>query len=324
MTWRAPDHLASQALTYWAHDPGVAPRLISLRENAVFEVRLDDGRAAALRLHRPGYNSEAEIRSELWWTGTIAARGFPVPRPIAAKDSNPLVSLEGGNCATMLEWVDGEPVGASGDPLGGTAFEQQALFREIGRLLARLHEQSDRLDLPDWFQRRNWNIDGFLGTDPLWGRFWENPGLTPSGRALLQTARTAARSDLADYVGAGADTGLIHADALRENVFHGQNGLTLIDFDDAGFGFRLFDLTTAVSQSIEDDTYPALRNAVVEGYRERRGLTEQEHALLPLFAMLRTFASVGWVMPRLPKDHPGIPRFIRRAELAAQSYLDAR
>ena len=36
-------------------------RLISHRENAVYEITLPDGQRAALRLHRPGYQDVAGI-----------------------------------------------------------------------------------------------------------------------------------------------------------------------------------------------------------------------------------------------------------------------
>jgi Ser/Thr protein kinase RdoA (MazF antagonist) len=315
--------LARAALTAW--DAGAtAPRLISERENAVFEIALADGHRAVLRLHRHGYNSLAEIRSELWWMKELAHAGFATPAPIATRDGALVHVLDTGRAATVLSWADGAPVGDGNAPLPGTAAEQRARYREIGAMLARLHALSDTFAPPDWFTRRAWDIDGFLGPDPEWGRFWENPALTEEGRAIVQTARAAARADLEAHAATGADFGLIHADALRENVFAGAKGLTLIDFDDAGFGFRLYDLTTAVSQSIDDPDHGALLDAVVEGYAARRTLSDQERRLLPLFAMLRTFASCGWVLPRLPADHPRIPKSARRAVAAARTYLALR
>ena len=61
----APDDIGMRAahiLAAWGL-PAQTPELLKYRENAVFKVRLADGRKAALRLHRPGYHSEAELRS---------------------------------------------------------------------------------------------------------------------------------------------------------------------------------------------------------------------------------------------------------------------
>ena len=313
---------ARAALAYWDND-GSAPALISHRENAVYEVRLADGRRAALRLHRPGYNSAPEIASELWWMQALAARGFPVPTPVAARSGDLTVPLAGDRLATMLDWATGAPLGSGGEPLGGTLAEQEALYRQVGVLLARFHDECDALVLPADFTRRDWNIDGFLGEEPLWGRFWDNPALSASDRAVVLQARAKARADLADYLKAGADCGLIHADGLRENIFRDGDTLTLIDFDDAGFGFRLYDLATAVSQAIDDPSYPSLTAAVLQGYASARPLDRQAAALMPLFAMLRCFASLGWVMPRLAPDHPQWARSAERAVRTARAYSGA-
>ena len=46
------------------------------------------------------------------------------------------------------------------------------------------------------------------------------------------------------------DRGLIHADLLGENILDDGAGLRLIDFDDCGWGFRFYDLGTAMLQSL--------------------------------------------------------------------------
>ena len=68
--------LAAKAVQAWGGSSH-APRLLSHRENAVFEVDLPGGRAA-LRLHRPGYRTDAHILSELSWTRQLveAARSY--------------------------------------------------------------------------------------------------------------------------------------------------------------------------------------------------------------------------------------------------------
>jgi len=309
----------SEAMEAWGLS-GQA-RLISHRENAVYEVYLPDGARAALRLHRPGYNTIAEIQSELWWTHALVDEGFPAPGPVARADGLYLTELSDGQVATLISWVEGQPTGMSGAPLPGSPHDQIARFTEVGRLLARLHIVSDGLNPHADFQRRDWNIDGLLGDEPLWGRFWEHPGLDPDTRTLVDTARAEASADLEAYHRQGGKTGLIHADALRENVFTTENGLVLIDFDDSGFGFRMFDLAVAVSQSLEDDNYDDLCAAVLAGYQSLRPLGAEDIRMLPLFALCRTFASLGWIVPRLPLDEASHARFIRRAALQSKRFL---
>ncbi len=305
------------ALAVWGGSD-IPPRLISHRENAVYEVMLAGGRAA-LRLHRPGYRSEAEIWSELVWTEALADRGFAAPRPVRGLGGE-LITRLGDQMVTVIDWIEGAPIGAVGVPLAGTAADHAALYAEVGGLLARLHNVTDTLDLPGGFARPFWDRDGLTGEAPLWGRYWEVPGLSAAEAALLRNARDRARSVLHDY-DAEADTGLIHADALRENVFRRDDGLTLIDFDDSGFGYRMYDLASAVTQSVDDDTYGAIVDGLLRGYAAQRPLSNTSRGLFPLFEMLRAFSSLGWTMPRIAPDHPKVPLYTGRALRAAERFL---
>ncbi len=87
-----------------------APRLIKDRENAVYEIALPGGERAALRLHRPGYQSQGAIRSELWWMAQLAEAGVPVPRPVPTRDGA-LVAEVDGRAASVVSWVEGAQIG---------------------------------------------------------------------------------------------------------------------------------------------------------------------------------------------------------------------
>lgn len=285
-------------------------RALSQRENAVYEVALPDGTPAALRLHRQGYQGAEAIRSELWWCQELSQAGLPVPRPVPLPDGGLMAELPSGQSASLVEWVSGDGLGLAGVPLAGRVADQIARHHALGGLLARVHNVSDGLDLPDWFTRHHWDRAGLVGDSPTWGRFWDHPAATPDQAVTLCTARDWLDLRLADYDRAGADLGLIHADALRENVMVQGDALTLIDFDDAGFGYRLYDLGSVLSQNLFEPAYPEIRAGLIEGYRAQRPLRED---LVDAFTLARTMASVGWTMPRLPPDHPVIVSHIARA-----------
>lgn len=294
---------------------GQNARLVAERENAVYEAALPEGRAA-LRLHRPGYQSIDEIRSELDWMHALAARGVAVPDPLGAP-----VVLSTGRVATAVRWVEGEPLGAAGVPLAGAPEQQCARFRAVGRAVARFHGASDSLDLGAGFTRHAWDIEGFLGAEPLWGKFWENPVLSDDERGLILRAREAARGVLEAFAERSGDYGLIHADVLRENVLVAGEAVTLIDFDDAGWGFRLYDLATLMSQNEDEPNAEDLLAAAVAGYRELRALPDEDVALLPVFVMMRRFASTGWVVPRSRPGEARVRAYAERALRAARAFM---
>ena len=307
----------AEALAAWG---GTSARLIKDRENAVYEVALA-GNRAALRLHRVGYQSLAAIRSEITWMRELARAGMSVPAPVPAMSGEAVVTLANGRLATVVSWMEGQPLGAAGEPLAGTPGEQATLFHAVGREVARLHNITDGLDLPDGFHRHAWDIEGLLGEQPFWGRFWESPALSPSERALVQEVRGLARHRLRAFAEEGGDFGLIHADVLRENVFVDRGRVSLIDFDDAGFGFRLYDLATLMSQNEEEAHHGELRDAALAGYRSERALPEDAAALLPLFVLLRRFASMGWVVPRAGAGSGKVRLYAERAVRAAEAFL---
>ena len=290
---------AAEAAAHWGGRP---VRLLAHRENAVFEMALPGGARAALRLHRQGYQAPPAIRSELWWCAALAEAGVAVPAALPARDGALLVMLQDGSHASAIAWAEGDALGELGKPLAYPLPQALRLHRALGHLLRRMHDATDALTLPADFTRPHWDRAGLVGEAPFWGRFWEHPGADADQRALLLRARDFLDERLAD---AGA-IGPIHADVLRENVLvQGGEALSMIDFDDSGIGFRLYDLGTAMSQNLYEPDPTALRDALMEGYGTA------DAAMVEAFTLARCCASVGWLMPRLAPEHP-----VHRSHLA--------
>lgn len=300
--------IATEAAAHWNGRP---LRLLAHRENAVFEMALPGGARAALRLHRQGYQAPAAIRSELWWCAALAAAGVAVPAALASREGPLLVTLPDGSQASAIAWAEGEAMGVGGTPLAQTLPQARHLHRALGQLLRRMHDATDALTLPADFTRPRWDRAGLVGEAPFWGRFWEHPDATPDERSLLLRAR----DFLAERLAEPARLGPIHADVLRENVLVQGEALTLIDFDDSGIGFRLYDLGTAMSQNLYEPDPTALRDALMEGYGTA------DAAMVEAFTLARCCASVGWMMPRLAPEHPVHRRHLARFALCARRVM---
>lgn len=292
---------AEEAARHW---DGRLVRLINERENAVYEMAVPQGRAA-LRLHRRGYQSAAAIQSEHAWTSALADAGVPVPRPLASVGGETLVELSTGRHVSVVTWVSGEPLGMAGRPFEAPLPVVLARHRALGALVARVHAATDAMGLPAGWTRPAWDRDGLVGEAPVWGRFWDHPAATDEDRAALLRARDALRERL------GGPVAPIHADVLRENVLVDGDHLSLIDFDDCGTGFRLYDLGTVMSQNLYEPARDAIRDALMEGYGT------DDRTTVDLMTLARTCASVGWTMPRLAADDPIHRRHIARAVMWA-------
>ena len=297
---------AKAAASHW---DGRIIRTLRDRENHVYEMVGPFGRAA-LRLHRAGYQSAAAIRSELWWCDQLSRAGLPIPAALVAQGGALLVPLKDGRHASAIHWMEGEALGEAGLPFSRPMSEVLDQYHALGQLLARLHRTTDELVLPAEFTRPRWDRDGLVGETPFWGRFWEHPAATPDQRRALIRARDVLSERLV-----GQDVGLIHADLLRENVLVNSRSVSLIDFDDSGFGFRLYDLGTALLQTLHHPEHPEIRAALMAGY----GTTDQ--VMVDTFTMARALASVGWTMPRLAPDDPIHKSHLARAMLCAERVL---
>ncbi|WP_126974755.1 phosphotransferase enzyme family protein [Frigidibacter oleivorans] len=305
------------ALAQWGFD-GAACRLVAARENKVYRVD-HEGAAYALRLHRPGYCSEAELRSELQWMAAADAGGLHVPAPVAS-GAGAYLHIIDGVAVDVLRWLEGQPLGKTGVPL--ELDDRTGLFRAIGREMARLHEVSDAWTPPGGFTRRRWDRDGLLGDAPVWDRFWDNPTLSPEDRALFLRLRKVATAELTARE-ADLDYGLIHADLVRENLLINGDRVNLIDFDDSGFGFRLFDIATTLLRNRTEPDFEALKAALLDGYLSVRDI---DLAALDLFVVLRAATYVGWIISRMTEDGAAArnARYIDTARGLTEAYLSRK
>lgn len=322
--------LAKAALSRWEGGFG-EPQLIKYRENAVFSAYRSDGARVALRVHRHAYHSDEALQSELFWMSELSRAGIEVPPIIPASDGRLFLHVGAPGVpeerqVDMLGWLSGTPIGSAegGLAIGSEASEE--LYRNAGRLAARLHNYSTAMELPADFIRHSWCDEGLLSEQPLWGRFWDLDFLSPPDRSLLLEARRRALADL-EALGKPADRfGMIHADFVPENLLSNAGQLQLIDFDDSGFGWHMFELATALYFIVDEANYVSLRDALFAGYRAVRPLDEADERMLPLFLFLRGTTYLGWVQTR-PETQTAKelgPLLAERTCRLAATYLAAR
>ena len=282
---------AHAALAAYGISPHADVTLLNVSENGTF--RIDDpvqGRSV-LRVHRTDYHSRQAIRGELAWVTDLREEGVvktPAYLPSVAGDDVVVSRLATGEerFVVRFEWVDGsEP----------TEDRLQQDFIELGAITARLHGHARRWQRPAGFERFVWDFDTSLGDRGHWGR-WQD-GLAMDGEALEVLSRCAARLQerLAAF-GQGPDRfGLIHADMRLANLLVKGDDVTVIDFDDCGLSWFMYDLGSSLS-FIEHEPYvPELVDAWIRGYRTVAPLSPQDEAEIPTFIMLRRLLLVAWV-----------------------------
>jgi len=294
--------LAQSTLPHWNLE-GAVLEIIKMRENAVFCARRPDGARFALRIHRHGYHTDAELHSELLWMRALDASGIHVPPLIPSRTGELFIKATHAGVpearqVDLFGWVDGRQLGSAEGGVAGDYAEIELTFHTIGELSARMHNQASMWPIPSGFQRHAWDTEGLVGENPFWGRFWELAALSPDQRALVQRGRIRVARDL-DAFGRRPETySLIHADFTPENLLVDGEQVRPIDFDDAGFGWHLFDIATSLFFHLDADYFLAARDALVRGYRSARPLSDRDLDRLPLFFAARGFTYLGWVHTR--------------------------
>ena len=102
--------------------------------------------------------------------------------------------------------------------------------------------------------------------------------------------------------------------------------MRLIDFDDAGFGWHLFELVTSFYWQTGETYFDEIRDAVIDGYRAHRALPDAQLEYLPLFFLARGFTYLGWVHTRKETEtaHELTPMIVENVCALADDYLADR
>jgi len=288
---------AQDALAAYGAAGGASVELLNVSENATFLVTDPDSGPSVLRVHRLGYHTEREIASELAWMDALRAEaGVRTPRVLPAADGRQVVTVaeRGGEArrqCVRFEFLPGTEPGAEGEEPALTA----AHFAELGEITARMHRHAREWDRPAWFTRFHWDYPAAFGGQARWGRWQDGIGVGPAERAILGRLDDVLRERLHAF-GSGTERyGLVHADTRLANLLVNDGSVSVIDFDDAGFSWYLYDLGTAVSFFEHEPRVPGLVDAWLRGYRQAGTLSAADEAEIWTFIMFRRLLLVAWI-----------------------------
>lgn len=288
--------VATQALSAYDLHPESTLRLLNLSENATYAVEdAGTGETSILRVHRTGYHRPHEIESELDWLDALRTDSdVTVPTVLPARDGRRLVTVDqNGTARHVVHFA--MVAGTEPDEATLTADE----FHTLGRITAALHDHSLSWSRPEGFGRFSWDWRHSLGDRPRWGRWQDAVGVGEAEHDVLDRACALLQRRLSEY-GTGPNVfGLVHADLRLANLLVDGAGadraITVIDFDDCGFGWYFYDFGTAVSFFEDDPAVPEWQAAWADGYRTRRPLPSSDEAMLPSFVLLRRMLLLAWM-----------------------------
>ncbi len=318
-----PMTLFIEHLKRWPIEPTCSLVPVSRSENLVFRVRDGDEKLFVLRLHRPGYRSEREIRSELDWIQALG-RDTPVLVP-------EIVPTRGGDVLAPLT-VAGEAVPRfavlfvehQGELPDETDPRLPVIFETLGETAALCHLHVSGWTLPADFSRPSWTITDTLGSQGIWGDWRLAPDLSAADRGVLEQAQARLEA-LYDRYGTPPNRfGLIHNDMRPSNFLWHEDKLRLLDFDDCGFAWFIADFAASVSWFEDDPRVPALFAHWRTGYERYRHLSADDVAMAGPALMARRLLLLAWSATRADTDLASAyaKGFTQRTVALARRFLD--
>jgi len=286
--------LAHHALPLYGMDENAPIKMLNHSENTTFLVSPSGKPSTILRINRPGYHTEKILEGEISWIKALLEKN-------AVGTASPIPGLDGKyiqqishedyiqdlNCA-MFDFLSGK---APEENEASLVIE----FEKLGEVTARLHAHTKSWHKSSALHRPHWDFEHMMGNSPRWGRWQDGFYVTPDRAAVFGRVVTVMKKRLAAY-GMNKDRyGLIHADLRLANLLVDEGKVKVIDFDDCGFGWYMYDLGSALSFMEHEPYVPQLVASWIKGYTKVAPISREEREEIPTFIMLRRMILVAWL-----------------------------
>jgi Ser/Thr protein kinase RdoA (MazF antagonist) len=295
--------LARAALSAYDLPPDAQLTPIRMMNNGVFEVRTNSGAGFVLRVHRPAYREVTHTISELCFLEILHERlqgtRINVPRPVASREGELLVEVavparpDAVRHCDVLTWVDGRVL-RPGRGLGPQGVHL------LGEALGRIHSVAEQVQASAGFELPRWDADGmFTAASPF--RPGQLEGFMSGGAwRLFQEVEERTRAVFASLDREDDAFGVIHSDFILLNCHFVRRArgseVGVLDFDDLGWGYYLYDFCPLLGNLAEFPNYPARRRALLAGYRSVRSLPNELESYLPVLMAARHASACLWVV----------------------------
>lgn len=297
-------------------------QLLKYSENLTYLLYDDStGEKYVLRVFRPGYHEDSELEGELIWIHRIT-EDTDVKTPCVYQDREgnfvSSITIDGVSlhCA-LFAYVDGESLNSL------TEEQKYAYLEKMGEMMAKLHLQA-----MNWRESRNirrfcWDLEDLIGENARWGKYTLMKGLPEAYMDIYRAAAELIWRRLEKFGRANDRYGLIHDDISINNVLLSDGELYLLDFDDCGWGWYLYDLPTAVLEDFGESMQKGL-DAVLRGYEKYRPLSSEEKTELESFNVLKKIVRIGWIATRSDNDtvKKVKPDYYSQTAALAQQYIE--
>lgn len=233
------------------------------------DIYLVETAAAAyiLRISHHHWRSQSDIQFELEFLDFLHRHDLPVAHPLKTIDERLFVTIcavEGDRYAALFPYAPGEI------PQGDLSIEQSTI---MGQTLGRIHQTALKFD--NATPRQCLDLEYLL--DDSFAVIEPHLRSGSNNLTYLSDAIAKIKQELACLERSSPLWSVCWGDPHSGNVhFTSNNRITLFDFDQCGYGWRVFDLAKFLQVSLNGGISRKARDAFFAGYQEVQQLTEAE------------------------------------------------
>jgi Ser/Thr protein kinase RdoA (MazF antagonist) len=298
-------------------------RLVGMYTNTLFRVRLACGETCILRVCRPGWRTDTDLRSEAMWLQALNRDtdiGVPQPRPARNGDFIVTAGAEGvpePRRCIVLSWLPGT--------LLGKRLADENLFK-MGVLFAKIHAQAAGFSPPPGFTQRRLDCLFPRGEEDALSGADCRPAFTESQWRIIESTRRKVNEAFERLYAQPDGLRVIHNDLWHGNIkiYHGR--LHPIDFEDTAWGYPVQDIAMAFQDLIADvspEQFEPFQAAFRQGYESRSPWPESEAGQIEAFRAGRMLWVANYVAryerqylgAHLARVAPQLERFLQTGEI---------
>lgn len=296
----------------------IKTELLKYSENLTYQIETEAKRYV-LRIYRPGYHDPEELYGEILWQKRLKEDTcLHLADILEGKDGMLIQRAEIGGKSydiAVFTFVPGKVLrDLSGEKL-------YCYMEKMGEITGILHKHAIEWKDAGKLKRFHWDFEDLAGKNARWGSFMEMKTLTPDQMKWYEEAVKIAEKRLQKYGKTKERYGLIHGDLNINNILADGETLYVLDFDDCGFGWFLYDLSTAVLEYFGETMQRSLE-ALLKGYQKYRKLPKEDLEEVETFVILRKIIRVGWIATHMDNDtvKKVDPDYYRETEEMAVEY----
>jgi Ser/Thr protein kinase RdoA (MazF antagonist) len=287
--------------------------------NGIFHARTSDRTSYLLRICLPEHHDRATIESEIMWLRELARSSeIDTPEPIPARDGAMVVTASADGVpeprrCVLFSWLRGRDLHRSATP------EE---FAQLGKLMAKLHAQTDQWYPPPSFQVRTLNrLYPFGDPQGLLGQTHERRFDAATHKQIAHVEERVGAE--LERLYQGGNPQVLHADLHWGNVKVYRGRLQPLDFEDLAWGFPIQDIAISLFYSLNDERFPDLRAAFRRGYASARTWPEEFEGQLDLLIVHRAIDLFNYLLTaNFPGEERWFPAFVRDINGRYREMLD--